>query len=163
MLSSKSRCGKHFHVGIDVYEILFGVHVKIVQSPGNFILMIGNLHPVIDNSAGMSHPLSANHKLIFRIFPERIPDSSVPPGKTASCLNSFQQPFFLLLRYFGHRDNLNDKIKGLHQFLVGIRIQFIGNNYLRTFSSEPRHEDVDGLPGFMAIPAPINIQNFLAF
>src|SRR4030042_7194567 len=72
----EGSCGKYLYIGINMHKILFGMHIKIIQPFSDRILVIYNIYPVIDYSAGMSDPLTPNHELVFGIIPERIPQAA---------------------------------------------------------------------------------------
>src|SRR5580704_16244822 len=80
MFSRKSSGGKHVVIWINVHIILLRPIIEIVQSRGDWVGTIHNIHPVINDISGMRHELAASHKLIMCVVPEAICHAAVKSG-----------------------------------------------------------------------------------
>ena len=61
-----------------MHVILFGVHPKIRQPLRDGVIVAGDIHCVINDVAGVRHPLTAHHELIVHIVAERVAHRAVP-------------------------------------------------------------------------------------
>src|SRR3954451_15317336 len=67
VLAAEGRRGKHFDRWIDMHKILLAMHGEIIQAPGNWVFVVGDINCIVDNIAGMGYPLAADHELIVGV------------------------------------------------------------------------------------------------
>ena len=81
--------------------------------------MADNIHAVVDDIAGMRHPLPADHELVFGIVAEGIGHATVPTAQPDPALDRIQQPFFLIIRNRPHCPDRHNQVK----FAKFLRVQ----------------------------------------
>ena len=84
VFSGESGGRKHVVIRIDVHVILFRPVIEIVQSGGDWIGMIHDIHAVINDVARMRNKLAAGHELVIRTVTEAVAHAAVKSGQTGA-------------------------------------------------------------------------------
>ena len=67
-----------------MHVVLLAAHGEVLQPGGDGIGVIDDMHAVVDDPSGMSHPLAADHELVIRLATEGVAHSTVQTGKAHS-------------------------------------------------------------------------------
>ena len=75
--------------GVNVHVILLGVHGEIGEARGDRVDVVGDLNGVVDDAAGVGHPLPADHELVVGALAEGVAHAAVPAGKAHAGSHGF--------------------------------------------------------------------------
>ena len=107
-----------------MHIILLGAHIKVVEAGRNRMTTVGDVDAVIDDVAGMRHPLPADHKLIFGVIAKGIGHAAVPAADVyPTFADGIQQGRFLLAADAAHRVDRDHQIDRVHQIGVQEAVQ----------------------------------------
>ena len=81
VLAGEGRGRQHLVGGIDMHVILLGPVLEALQARHDRIIRLGHVDLVVDDVAGMRHPLAAAEKLIVHRIAERIAHAAVMAGE----------------------------------------------------------------------------------
>jgi len=145
--------GEHLVRWIGVHVILLGVHHEIAQSLGDGIVVIGDIHFVVDDAAGVSDPLATDHELVRWAEPERIGHTAVPPGHPHTRMHRRLQTGQLLAGDLALRPNRDDQVQRIEQCLVEIDVQRLLAAYLEACFLKQGREHIPTLFRGVTVPA----------
>src|SRR5215218_5107590 len=153
VVSREGRSREDLVGRVDVHVVLLGVHAEIFQARGYGIFVVNDVDLVVDDLAGMGHPLASHHELVVDAVAERVGHAAVPTGEPDPALYCPAQTLLLLVRDLPHRPDRDREVEGSH--LLPIQVGVEGGRDLDLVASllQDRREDGGTLLGFVALPA----------
>lgn len=83
---------------VDVHVVLHGAHAEVRQPRCDRVVMIDDVHVVVNDVVRVRHLLTAHHELVGDVVAERVGHSAVPTRETNARFDGREQPAFLLRR-----------------------------------------------------------------
>lgn len=153
MLTSERRCRQDLVRWIDVKVVLLRVHPEIADPRSDRIVMIGNVHGVIDDVAGMGNPLTAYRELVFGMRSKGIGHPAVPAAETGPAFPyGPQQSGRLVVLDRALRDDGHDQIGGGETIGIQEDIEIGLECHVEAMSAQDIAEQRGGLPWLMPFP-----------
>ena len=136
-----------------MHVILFRVHAEIREARGDRVRVVDDVHPVVDDVAGVRHPLPADHELVVGVVAERVGHAAVPAGKTGAVLDCGEQTLLLLGADRAHGPDLDDEVERAHQRGVAVDVERVGDAHVVAFAAQERREQLHALSRLVPSPA----------
>src|SRR5215210_1370208 len=138
---------------VDVHVVLLGVHLKVFETGGYGVFVVYDVDFVVDNVAGMGHPLAPDHELVVYALAERVGHAAVPAGESDPALYGPAQSLLLLVCYGSHGPDRDYEVEGSHLLFVEVGIEGGRDLHLVVVLLQQRREDGGALLGLVALPA----------
>ena len=72
--------------------VLLGVHGEVVETGGDRVVVVDDLDGVVDDVAGVRHPLPADHELVLGVVAEAVGHAAVPAGDADAARDGSSSP-----------------------------------------------------------------------
>ena len=92
-----------------MHVVLFGAIVEVVDPGHHRVIGPGDVDPIVDDVAGMRHPLAADHELVFGLVAERVGDAAVIAAEADAALDRGGEVRQLLLVDLRHGQDRHDQ------------------------------------------------------
>src|SRR4029450_10492223 len=109
VLAREGRCRQHVVGGIDVHVILLGAMLEAWDARHDRVVWPGHVDLVVDDAAGMGHPLSPPQELVLDRIAERIAHAAVVAAHADALLHGGAEIERLRLLDLGHGADRHDQ------------------------------------------------------
>ena len=139
------------------------MHVEVADAGCDGVLLVVDVDAIIDDIAGMRHPLAANHELVFRILTEGIGHAAMPAADIHAALaDGVQQAGFLFARDAAHGVDGHHHIDRAHEFGIEEAVQRLRQGDIQPGRFQQTGEQMRSLLGIVAVPTTVDDQYIFA-
>src|ERR671911_2976333 len=150
---SREGGGREDVVGrVDVHVVLLRVHAEIFQARRYGVFVVYDCDLVVDDLAGVGHPLASHHELVVDAVAERVGHAAVPAGEPDPALYGPAQALHLLVRDLPHRPDRDYEVKGSHLLPIEVGVEGGRDLHLVPFILQDGREHGGALLGLVALP-----------